>query len=233
MDSIYTNQAYLARHADWHASDSVWKYEQLRPLIAELPLRRVVDVGCGAGLILERLAADHPEAELEGFEITGDVERFWAERDLRIRFRRADFLAEQTPIYDLLLLIDVFEHVEDPYGFLRALRPRAVHHVFHIPLDMFALACLMGSYARKKASVGHLHYYDPMTARGLLEDCGYELLEVRLTRVYLQAQTRAARLLRWPRRLAELLLGAERNARWLGGYSMMVLARGADAPQAS
>ena len=41
-----------------------------------------------------------------------------------------------THIFDLLLMLDVFEHVEDYIGLLRAVRSKAKQKLFHIPLDL-------------------------------------------------------------------------------------------------
>ena len=44
--------------------------------------------------------------------------------------------------YDLILCIDVFEHVEDYIGFLKTLKNKSKYHIFNIPLDMCALKVL-------------------------------------------------------------------------------------------
>jgi hypothetical protein len=124
---------------------------------------------------------------------------------------------------DLVLLIDVFEHVEDYYGFLRELQKKSKYFVFHIPLDMFVLASLMNNYEQKKIKVGHLHYFDYRTALGVLEDTGYKVINYHFTKNYLQSQTKEVKMLRPFRRVGEFLFGIKSNSKILGGYSIMVL----------
>jgi 2-polyprenyl-3-methyl-5-hydroxy-6-metoxy-1,4-benzoquinol methylase len=47
-----------------------------------------------------------------------------------------DFLEEKDTYFDVVMAIDVFEHVEDYLGFIRRLRVKGEYKVFHIPLDL-------------------------------------------------------------------------------------------------
>jgi hypothetical protein len=120
----------------------------------------------------------------------------------------------------------VFEHVEDCFSFLRRLRDKARHKVFHVPLE---LSALMVARARplleQRRSVGHIHHFSKETALALLEDTGYRVIDHFYTsgRTELGGLGWKSRLLKWPR---EALFHADPDAaaRILGGYSLMVLA---------
>ena len=47
-----------------------------------------------------------------------------------------DLTVSSRSHYDVLLVIDVFEHVPDYLGFIEKLRQKADLKVFHIPLDL-------------------------------------------------------------------------------------------------
>jgi hypothetical protein len=83
-----------------------------------------------------------------------------------LHFRRCDFLTEINDSYDLLLLLDVFEHIPDYLGFLSSLCSRAEWFVFHIPLDLNVEAMLRKSRPMMwmRSQYGHLHYFTAETA---------------------------------------------------------------------
>ena len=132
---------------------------------------------------------------------------------------------------DLVLLIDVFEHVDDYMGFLKRLSGLGKAFVFHIPLDLNAQGLMRGSMLKSRANVGHLHYFSKDTALATLEDTGYQVKAWRFTgssqhagRSTRPLRTRIANL---PRRLL-FPIAPETTALLMGGYSLLVLAEPAD-----
>jgi hypothetical protein len=125
--------------------------------------------------------------------------------------------------FDLMLLMDVIEHVEDPIGFLRRLRPRANRTILHIPLDLSVQSVLRRDrlmHARR--SVGHLHYFTRETAVATVEDAGYAVRAAEITRVTVDLPVKSfkARVARLPRSV----LPPPFVARTLGGFSLLVTA---------
>jgi SAM-dependent methyltransferase len=225
----YLDGSYAAHNPTWDREDSPWKAAQvLEVLGAGLRPRRIAEVGCGAGNVLLELAAALPEAQLSGYDISPDAEPFWRQNsNPRVRFARADFLAEAAERYDLVLVLDVIEHVANPHSFLERIRARADHFVFHFPLDLSALTVLREApllHAREK--VGHLHYYTRGLVLALLEECGLEVVRWRYTGAGLHAPHRSlrSRLAALPRALLSLV-SRDLSARLLGGETLMVLAR--------
>lgn len=231
--SPYDSGAYLAANPDWHMDDSPWKATQIGDLLtaAQAPFQSAVEVGCGAGLILQDLAKRFPDKAWQGFDVSADAARFWETwADGPVTYTQADFLAGAARA-DLLLLIDVFEHVEDYLGFLKRLRARADWFVFHIPLDMNVQGMLRGSMLESRRKVGHLHYFSKPTALATLADAGYRVEAWRFTaasshdrRGQRPLRTRLANL---PRRLL-FPVAPETTVMVMGGYSLLVLARPAD-----
>jgi predicted TPR repeat methyltransferase len=225
----YQDGDYLQRTDDWHEEDAVWKAGQVRDLIrsAGLEPRRIADVGCGTGGVLVQLQAMLPPGtDLTGFEIAEPAFRIASGRaNAHLRFIQGRAEAHAAEPFDLMLAMDVFEHVPDYLGFLEALRPAARRFVFHVPLDLSVKSMLTGLPMHRRRSVGHLHYFTEATARATLEDSGYRLLETRLTHAIMQPPPP-----NWKyqlRRLPDRLLyraSPGRCAQWLGGCSLLVLA---------
>lgn len=187
LESLYTGGDYAQRHPTWHVEDSAWKADQIARMVAQASLSpaKVVEVGCGAGEILPQLRSRLPGSpELVGYEISPQAfELTRARAGEGIRFELADFLEADEQDVDLLLLIDVIEHVEDYLGFLRRLRGRAEHTLLHIPLDLSIEWLLRGRpLINERRTMGHIHYFTKDLALEALRDTGYEPLEWFYTR---------------------------------------------------
>lgn len=87
--------------------------------------KRVVDVGCGGGLLSEGMS--HRGAEVLGIDLAGgalEVARLHAlETGARLEYRQitVEALAEEMPgQFDLVTCLEMLEHVPDPASVLRA-----------------------------------------------------------------------------------------------------------------
>lgn len=228
---IYTGTEYAAKHPNWHREHSEWKAAQVLTMLRRHGLvpRTVTEVGCGAGGILAALQRElAAETRFTGYEIAPaalDFARSIANE--RLSFVEGDFVALAPPPVDLLLTMDVAEHVEDYLAFLRALRPRAAAHIFHLPLDLSVMSMMRPERLRWAfESVGHLHYFTAETARRALENAGYEVLDSRYLAVELDLpasrdQQQRMRLVRGVCRK----ISPAWTARLLGGFSLLVLCR--------
>lgn len=230
MATRYTHGGYLARNPEWHVDGSPWKAAQVLTVLNRngLAPARVCEVGCGAGEILAQLQRYLPKsAALEGYDISPQaIEMASLRANDSLTFHVADFLAADTPQYDLILVIDVLEHLEDYFTFLRQLRRRATWKLFHIPLDISVqtLARVRPLLAARQ-SVGHLHYFFKEQALAVLNETGYDVIDVGYTPGLVdRAKTRPQRMLR-PLRRALYACSRDGAARVLGGYSLIVLAR--------
>jgi hypothetical protein len=144
--------------------------------------------------------------------------------------------APDQAAFDIALALDVFEHVEDYFGFLRKLKELAVVKIFHIPLDMYALGAALDNPMWARRHVGHLHYFSKETALATLRECGYEITEWHFTHSYLLDLRNPLAGGRTIRKFAKLLtLGLPRfvlastvpvfASRTLGGLSLLVVAK--------
>jgi hypothetical protein len=127
--------------------------------------------------------------------------------------------------YDLLLCIDVFEHIEDFFSFLRALSKKADKVIFKIPLDMTAMKIMRGSISHLRESVGHIHYFSKETALATLNETGYKVFDSCYVSKAMETPTGTLRNI-VSRRLMKILykMNADFAARLHGGWSLLVLA---------
>ncbi len=228
---------------DWHDGDAHLRGNDVWQIIAKngLQPKTVADIGCGAGGVLAELSKHvGPDVRLTGFDIAPQAIAMAAHRTTdNLKFVARDVLGEPMaePV-DVMLLTDVFEHIPDYLGFLETLRPQARHFVFHIPLDIFLLGILEGSYiAMMRKTWGHLHVFDKNSALMTLEDAGYRVVDWFYTQQDLDAPRwmhgLPAPLRYYPWRawmkFRKVMSGVMPNvmARTFRGYNIMVLAESA------
>lgn len=229
--NIYLDGEYARHNPTFAVEDSPWKARQVLKAIARNKLTpgSICEVGCGAGEILLQLQrAMPPQVVFAGYDISPDAIRVAQTRENeRLRFHCADFTATSTTDHDLLLCLDVFEHVPDYLGFLERLRLRAEYKVFHIPLDLSVQWLLrMKPILKERAQVGHLHHFTRETALETLAWANYEVVDWFYTAGALDLPDKSfkQRLARVPRRLA-YGVSPDLTVRILGGYALLVVAR--------
>lgn len=226
----YESGDYLSKNPTWDEEDSEWKAKQVISILEKngITPNTIVEVGCGAGGILAALYDTFPSIEYSGFEIAPDASQFWVKHASKnINYSVSDFLIKKTDKYDLLLLLDVFEHVQNPFEFLLKLQGRADYYVFHIPLDLSAISVARETpllYVREK--VGHIHSYTKGLALALLEESGYQIIDWTYTGAAFTTPQRnwKTRLVSAIRHIAHFI-NKDFGVRLLGGETLMVLAK--------
>jgi len=224
---MYSDGSYLRAHPTWHEEDSPWKARQVLRMVQAhgLSPKRLCEVGCGAGGVLAALQPSLQDCNFLGLDISPDaIELARAKSGPRLNFEVGSLPSAH---HDLLLMLDVVEHVEDYYGFLRSAREHADLKILHIPLDISVQTVLRVSpILGNRASAGHVHYFTRELALLALRDASYQVLDWFYTAggVEIEQQTAKRRFARLPRKVA-FALSPDLAARVLGGFSLLVLAR--------
>ncbi len=129
-----------------------------RDLAAPNPFEglRLLDIGCGGGLLSEpmaRLGATVVGADAAGGNIpVAQVHAAQSELDIDYRHTTAEALADDGESFDVILNMEVVEHVADPLSYLTAcqalLKPKGLHICSTINRNAksFAVAILGAEY---------------------------------------------------------------------------------------
>jgi SAM-dependent methyltransferase len=227
VSDAYQTGAYAQVNPDWHEADAPHKAAVLLEVLRALGWtpRTVVDVGCGTGAVLARFVGE----VREGWDPSPEAIRRAARHESEgVRFVCGDFLAESRRV-DLVLCVDVLEHVPDDLAFLVALRERADRFLFRIPLDLSALDLVRPRrLLEARRNLLHRHVYSRELALDLLERAGYRAEHVRYDRVPPPLDTLRRRSVDALRRTA-FAWAPDTTVRALGGWSLVVAATAAQS----
>jgi 2-polyprenyl-6-hydroxyphenyl methylase/3-demethylubiquinone-9 3-methyltransferase len=161
---------------------------------ARTPLRgaRVLDVGCGGGLLSEALAAEG--ADVTAIDLAPDLLKVarlhGLESGVRVDYRQqpVEALAAEAPAaFDAITCMEMLEHVPDPGAILAAcaalLKPggRLFVSTLNRTPAAFALAIVGAEYVARMLPRGTHRYRDfirPSELGAWLRDCGLALEDV-------------------------------------------------------
>lgn len=223
--ALYQDGSYLEKNPTWHSERAGWKTGYvLRGLkAAGVSPKTLCDIGCGTGLALAEVVRGLPGVtQAVGFEPSPDAPLHTDAKDL-IELRRTD-ATKCSDKFDLAMMLDVFEHVEDYFSFLRACRPLATYQAFHIPLDATVGKLLKSGHMNARRSLGHLHSFTCETALATLEETGHTILHSEYTKTW-EGPGRNPKSPMNLFRAALLGLAPHTGHKLIGGFSLMVITK--------
>lgn len=228
-NNVYTSGTYKTKNPTWHKEDSFWKAGKIADILRanSVEPRTLAEIGCGAGEVLSGVAKElspRPHRS-HGFDISPHAislaESMNSDPSISYTVGKPD------GHFDVVLLIDVIEHVPDYFGFVAEAATCGSIICAHIPLAISALTALRPrSIMEARESVGHIHLFTEETAMALFTDLGYELIDSTFTAgsIELTSASPLAAAARLPRKLA-LSLHPAFARKLLGGFSLLLLAK--------
>ena len=126
-EDLYISGDYLKHSPDWHAGVSSVKVRRILDMLARTGItpQTIGDIGCGVGEILAQLQTYmDPSCTFWGYDIAPQaIAQAQTKENDRLHFLLADFPPEGM-FFDLILLIDMIEHVENCIGLLRRVKTK-------------------------------------------------------------------------------------------------------------
>jgi ubiquinone/menaquinone biosynthesis C-methylase UbiE len=163
-EELYTTGVYLEKNPLWHTEESVWKAENIMRMLNRHAIapKTICEVGSGAGEVLKQLQQRLPDdCDFLGCDISPQaIELSRGRTNWRLHFLLGDVTTVADKYFDLILVLDVIEHLEEYYSFLRSVRERALYKIFQLPLDLSIQTVLRATpLIRDRRRYGHIHYF--------------------------------------------------------------------------
>lgn len=230
IEEMYTSGEYLQKNPTWHVEESPWKARQILQMLRKnnIEPKTVCEVGCGVGEVLKQLQEKmDPDCSFCGYEISQQAYKMAESRtNEKLHFKLADIKEEKDAFYDLMLVLDVVEHVEDYFSFLRDIQPKSEYKLIHLPLDLSVQSLLRpGGLLGVRRAYGHVHYFNKELALEMFKEVGYEVVDYCYAPRSIGLADTLAKKLLIPPRLLFFSIRKDLAVRVLGGYSLLVLAK--------
>jgi SAM-dependent methyltransferase len=186
---LSVSKALHANYADYYEDDAAFtewrrlggidKCENIIRLCASLEHADILEIGCGDGAILERLAHLGFGSQFTGLEISPSAVRQVQEKKIpncAVKLFDGYDLPFREKRFDLAILSHVLEHVEYPR--------RLIHDAARVAKTVFVEVPLEDNWRMSHDfvfdRVGHINFYNRRTIRSLVQSCGMTILHAHL-----------------------------------------------------
>ena len=232
VDPSYSDGCYF-KDTQRHSEDASFKVRNFLKLFfrvsekTTVPVGSLTDVGCGSGVIIERIAnglrsRGFTATAFKAYDVSPHVQHIKKDG---IEFIHGDFCESGDPS-DVVTLFDVLEHVPDTIAFLKKLSSRCRIMALHIPLDDTWNYALRNRFRRRLKDPGHLLQLNTVSALNLLALAGLRVLDYEYTFSFLAPSGRKTLLqkLLFPLRCLLAAVSPWLLSRIFGGASLMIIA---------
>jgi SAM-dependent methyltransferase len=131
-DKAFYDQIWLAwRDMERYAPAPRYLRRMILKELSRLSFDSVLDVGCGEGTLLKRIAERYPGVALAGSELSSTALQYCREQVPQAHTFSLDLLRDDVSglSYDLLISMQVLEHLEDDVAALERMRKMCRRHV--------------------------------------------------------------------------------------------------------
>lgn len=188
----YSSDSYIDQNPDLHEADSDWKIKKLIPYIdtcvakISSPEISILDVGGGAGVILAKLSdyieQTHNKTSTKYcLDLSPGMLAVQKKNNPKATIIQKDITTSglKDKQIDILLMIDVLEHVEDPIAVLKEIKRITNFAIFKVPLEdswyYKTMAVLTRGKHRQRIidHIGHINIYSKHSLEAqLAQHCG-------------------------------------------------------------
>lgn len=176
---------------DWQASwlrrGAVAKVDSIEMLLHKNDIRPhgILELGCGVGAVIAECRRRELASRYLGVDYSQEALDYLTRNHEGINVFQGDITdSDFTNFadYDVVIVSHVLEHLENPTGFLEAMRHslRFSHAVVEVPLENLLASRVKARFRdRLSNSAGHVQFFDANSFEDLLRLSGFQILDRR------------------------------------------------------
>ncbi len=178
--------ANLDGEAQWLEYGAKEKAESVELLIRRSGIKptSLLELGCGTGAVIKECVRRTLAARYVAVDYAQDAVARLQREAPEIECLAADITDEHFHLddeFDVVFLSHVLEHLEDPIGFLRAIKSRLRFRrlIIEVPLENLSLLRMKAAVAGRNNTAGHVQFYTRKSFQGLLDAAGLAVADER------------------------------------------------------
>jgi SAM-dependent methyltransferase len=182
-------EEYFKKNKDWHSADSFEKVRRVNLLLEkhrDFKIKTVLDIACGNGSILLHFLKNKNFEKVLGVDISKKAIELAEKNDKEKKadWRILDILKDEIKKFDLVLALDIVEHIDDKL-FLQRIKNKGRYFIFKVPiednfLNIFFKKVSFGKIDQQKDSLekyGHINYYTEDRFLMILKQENYKIID--------------------------------------------------------
>lgn len=157
-----------------------WDYRD-KVALSHVTGKRIVDIGCGEGITLEKLVRLYPDRQIVGIDSEPENIKICQIHGLPIQYGTVFDLPFEDNSIDCILFFEVIEHLYEPEKALaeirRVLKPLGRLALIFPNDRMFMISRLLtGMFREAFYDAGHVRQWTPSKIRKALKAAGFSIL---------------------------------------------------------
>lgn len=166
---------------EWAYLSAASKAKNIVEMCDRYPHRTILDIGSGEGAVLKIMSDQYFGERLYSLEISKAAIEAIREKNIPTLKACTQFDGYDIPyedkVFDLAILTHVVEHLEHPRKMLYEASRVAKHVFIEVPLE-YTLRLKL-DYENEDS--GHINFYSPKLIRRLVQTCGLQVMDERIT----------------------------------------------------
>ena len=183
MTDIYNDNSYIEKNPTLHTEDSKFKFQNIKRFLNSIEVKnnkiKIIDIGGGAGLIgklvLEYFLKNGIFVTFHSLDLSMEMLKIQRKNNPRIK-KTFNCPINKCPElnYDLVLMIDVIEHIEEKEDTAKILNKLGKNIIYNIPIEInfFDILKYLKSYFRyyknQRKRWGHIHFFSFISSQSFL-----------------------------------------------------------------